>query len=75
MTPIPPMIQVNLRKLRSIQTKERKAVERKADARDPKVDINDPITKIAEKVLGEDVIKLDGIIMDGSGNYIMMKDI
>ena len=75
MTPIPPMIQVNLRKLRSIQTKERKAVERKADARDPKVDINNPITKIAEKVVGEDVIKLDGIIMDGSGNYIVMKDI
>ena len=69
------MIQVNLRKLRSIQTKERKAVERKADARDPKVDINNPITKIAEKVVGEDVIKLDGIIMDGSGNYIVMKDI
>ena len=75
MTPIPPMIQVNLRKLRSIQTKERKAVERKADARDPKVDINNPIPKIAEKVVGEDVIKLDGIIMDGSGNYIVMKDI
>ena len=75
MTPIPPMIQVNLRKLRSIQTKERKAVERKADARDLKVDINNPITKIAEKVVGEDVIKLDGIIMDGSGNYIVMKDI
>ena len=75
MTPIPPMIQVNLRKLRSIQTKERKAVEREADARDPKVDINNPITKIAEKVVGEDVIKLDGIIMDGSGNYIVMKDI
>ena len=75
MTPIPPMIQVNLRKLRSIQTKERKAVERKADARDPKVDINNPITKIAEKVVGEDVIKLDGIIMDGSGNYIVVKDI
>ena len=75
MTPIPPMIQVNLHKLRSIQTKERKAVERKADARDPKVDINNPITKIAEKVVGEDVIKLDGIIMDGSGNYIVMKDI
>ena len=75
MTPIPPMIQVNLRKLRSIQTKERKAVERKADARDPKVDINNPITKIAEKVVGEDVIKLDGIIMDGSGNYIVMKDV
>ena len=69
------MIQVNLRKLRSIQTKERKAVERKADARDPKVDINNPITKIAEKVVGEDVIKLDGIIMDGSGNYIVVKDI
>ena len=75
MTPIPPMIQVNLRKLRSIQTKERKVVERKADARDPKVDINNPITKIAEKVVGEDVIKLDGITMAGSGNYIMMKDI
>ena len=75
MTPIPPMIQVNLHKLRSIQTKERKAVERKADARDPKVDINNPITKIAEEVVGEDVIKLDGIIMDGSGNYIVMKDI
>ena len=69
------MIQVNLRKLRSIRTKERKAVERKVDARDPKVDINSPITKIAEKVVGEDVIKLDGIIMDGSGNYIVMKDI
>ena len=75
MTPIPPMIQVNLRKLRSIQTKERKAVERKVGARDPKVDINNPITKIAEKAVGEDVIKLDGIIMDGSGNYIVMKDI
>ena len=50
-------------------------MERKADARDPKVDINNPITKIAEKVVGEDVIKLDGIIMDGSGNYIVMKDI
>ena len=69
------MIQVNLRKLRSILTKERKAVERKVGARDPKVDINNPTTKIAEKVVGEDVIKLDGIIMDGSGNYIVMKDI
>ena len=49
--------------------------KRKADARDPKVDINNPITKIAEKVVGEDVIKLDGIIMDGSGNYIVVKDI
>ena len=69
------MIQVNLRKLRSIQIKGRKVVERKVDARGPKVDINSPITKIAEKVVGEDVIKLDGITTDGSGNYIMMKDI
>ena len=70
------MIQVNLLKLLSIQVKERKEVEGKVDAKDPKVGINNPSIKTAEKVVGEDVIKLDGITSE-SGNeyYIELKNI